>query len=475
MSDQKIFAGPKVKRIRLSLNLTQTIMAQELGISPSYLNLIERNQRPITVQLLLKLSSVYDISPDQLQGDMDGIVADLKEVFSDPLLQGELSSFDELFEMADMAPNVANGILKLHRGYREALSRLSELNTMLSEKGGGIGFDPNSGQSTVPADALRQTLEDKPNHFEYLDHAAEEFTLQFDRNAKLFTSLKIWLFEKQRISVQTLPIETMPDWRRRFDKHSMRIFISERLSPHDQLQELATEVVLLALDERIDEEIRHLDLKVEEAKRLARLEFARYAALAIMMPYTRFLQSAKRMKYDIEVLAGRFDVSFEQAANRITTLGRKKAKGPNFFMMEVDQAGNIVRRSGRSGYPRSKFGGACPKLNAFSAFAQPNYLLVENNILLNDNQFITITKTLHGPAGAYGIKPRKTAILIGIDAVEAATTVYAPALQHAPNEIGTNCRLCERETCLMRAAAPLARTLALDEAGSSISNFNFKN
>lgn len=471
MSDQKIFAGPKVKRIRLSLNLTQTVMAQELEISPSYLNLIERNQRPITVQLLLKLSSVYDISPDQLQGDMDGVVSDLKEVFSDPLLQGELSSFDELFEMADMSPNVANGILKLHQGYREALSRLSELNTMMSEKGQGTNFD----QTNVPADALRQTLENKPNHFEYLDHAAEEFASHFDRKLNMRTSLTNWLFEKHRITVQTLPIETMPDWRRRFDKHSMRIFISERLSPHDQLQELATEVVLFALSEKIDEEVTHLNLKAEEAKRLARLEFARYAALAILMPYTRFLQSAKRMKYDIDVLAGRFDVSFEQAANRITTLGRKKAKGPDFFMMEVDQAGNLVRRSGRSGFPRSKFGGACPKLNAYAAFAQPNHLLVENNILPNENQYITVAKTLYGPSGAFGITPRKTAILVGIDASEADATIYAPALQGSKNKIGTNCRLCEREACLMRAAAPLARTLALDEAGSSISNFNFKN
>lgn len=471
MSVQKIFAGPKVKRIRLSLNLTQTVMAQELEISPSYLNLIERNQRPITVQLLLKLSSVYDISPEQLQGDTQGIVTDLKEVFSDPLLQGELSSFDELFEMADMSPNVANGIMKLHRGYREALTRLSELNSMLVEKGQETSFD----QSTVPADALRQTLENGNNHFEYLDHAAEKFASQFDRKVSLRTSLTDWLLKNHRITVQTLPIETMPDWRKRFDKHSLRIFISERLSPHDQLQELVSEVVLLALNEKIEEEVRQLDLKNEEAKRLARFEFARYAAFAVMMPYTRFLQSAKRMKFDIEVLAGRFDVSFEQAANRITTLGRKKAKGPDFFLMEVDQAGNLVRRSGRSGFPRSKFGGACPKLIAYSAFSQPNLLLVESVELPNNTQYLTIAKTLDGPSGAFGIKPRKTALMIGIPADEANVTIYSTALQNTTNEIGTNCRLCEREACMMRAAAPLARTLALDEAGSGISNFDFKN
>lgn len=68
MAENKIFAGPRVRRIRNGLSLTQTAMADALGISPSYLNLIERNQRPLTVQLLLKLASVYKVDLDELQG-----------------------------------------------------------------------------------------------------------------------------------------------------------------------------------------------------------------------------------------------------------------------------------------------------------------------------------------------------------------------------------------------------------------------
>ena len=64
MTERKIFAGARLRRIRNSLKLTQTAMAQALEISPSYLNLIERNQRPLTVQLLLKLSSVYKVDLD---------------------------------------------------------------------------------------------------------------------------------------------------------------------------------------------------------------------------------------------------------------------------------------------------------------------------------------------------------------------------------------------------------------------------
>ena len=68
MAEQKIFAGPRIRRIRNALGLTQTAMAEGLGISPSYLNLIERNQRPLTVQLILQLASVYKVEPEELQG-----------------------------------------------------------------------------------------------------------------------------------------------------------------------------------------------------------------------------------------------------------------------------------------------------------------------------------------------------------------------------------------------------------------------
>ncbi|EBW2353421.1 XRE family transcriptional regulator, partial [Salmonella enterica subsp. enterica serovar Enteritidis] len=86
MAEQKLFAGPRIRRIRNAKGLTQTAMAEGLGISPSYLNLIERNQRPITVQLILKLASTYEVDVAELQGESKGSIAALKEVFSDPLL-----------------------------------------------------------------------------------------------------------------------------------------------------------------------------------------------------------------------------------------------------------------------------------------------------------------------------------------------------------------------------------------------------
>ena len=122
MADQKIFAGPRIRRIRSNLNLTQTAMAEELEISASYLNLIERNQRPLTVQLLLKLASTYKLDLDELQGAGDeNLMGQLKEAFSDPLLVGEIPDRSELIEFTEATPNVASAMVKLYRGYRESL------------------------------------------------------------------------------------------------------------------------------------------------------------------------------------------------------------------------------------------------------------------------------------------------------------------------------------------------------------------
>eukprot|EP01035_Chromulina_nebulosa_P057429 gene57429-78682_t len=134
MAERKIFAGPRVRRIRNGLGLTQTAMAEALEISPSYLNLIERNQRPLTVQLLLKLASVYKVDLDELQGEAGSTAGQLREIFADPLLSGELPGDQELIEVAEVAPNAASGIVKLYRAYKEQAGRLSDLAELLARE-----------------------------------------------------------------------------------------------------------------------------------------------------------------------------------------------------------------------------------------------------------------------------------------------------------------------------------------------------
>lgn len=487
MAEQKIFAGPRIRRIRVAKALTQTAMAEGLGISPSYLNLIERNQRPITVQLILKLASVYKVDPHELQGEAGGSIAALKEVFSDPLLSGELPGDQELIEIAEAAPNASAAVIKLFRAYREQVERLSDLNELLASEGRSTAL---SG-ARLPIDEVREIFERRPNHFTSIEEEAEAFAAVLDASDDLFGALKAWLKREYGIVVKVLPVATMPNWRRRYDRHSQRLFLSERLSPFDQLREVAMEACLIRMAAAVATEIQALKLSSDEARRLARFELGRYAAHALMMPYPAFHAAAVRARYDVDVLKSRFGVSFEQAANRLTMLQRPGVTSVPFFMLEVDIAGHRFRKAGAQGFPHSRFGGGCPKLPVHAAFGLPGQMFVESVEMPDGAQFLCIARTLEGPQGAFNERPRRTAILLGCDIEFRNETVYGAALPPtlsgssntsgtagpgatAATPIGPACRLCERVGCLARAEPPITRPLGLDEMVTGLSAFDFQ-
>lgn len=472
MAERKIFAGPRVRRVRTGLGLTQTAMAEALGISPSYLNLIERNQRPLTVQLLLKLASVYKVDLDALQGEAGGTAGQLREVFSDPLLAGEIPGDQEIIEVAEAAPNAALGVVKLYRAYREQAARLSDLADLLARE----GHETSIAGTRLPVDEVREKLAARPNFFSTIEDAAEAFAAKLAGGDELTGALKAWLKAEHGIVVRTLPVHAMPDLRRRYDRHSMRLFLSERLSPFDRARELAMEVALLALGAEILAELEALSFSTNEARRIARFELARYAAHALMMPYGAFLSAAQRARYDLDVLRSRFEVSFEQAANRLTSLARPGAAGIPFFLLELDHAGNVIRRAGAQGFPQARFGGLCPKLGIHAAFGQPGQILVDAVEMTDESAFLTLSRTLEGPQVGFGERIRRTAILIGCDLPAAGEMVYAEALAGPAAKVlaGTACRLCERRGCLSRAEPPVTRPLGLDEMVTGLSAFDFR-
>lgn len=470
MADQKVFLGPRVRRIRNSIGLTQTAMAGDLGISPSYLNLIERNQRPLTVPLIIKLSSVYKIDPQELQVEGAGTLSALKEVFNDPLLIGELPGDQELVEVVDAAPNAASGMVKLYRAYTEQLMRLSDLSAMLAKDDSSLQI---SG-SRLPIDIVRNAFEERPNYFGRIDEAAEKFSEEFISVDEPAASLRDWLKSKHGITIRVLPVRTMPNLRRRLDRHSMRLFISARLSPHDRLREIAIEAGMLALAKPIQDELEGLNLEGEEAVRIARAELARYAAHAMVMPYANFQKATKRYEYDIDALSAQFNVSFEQVATRLTTLQRPDLPAVPYFLLEVDNAGNIVRRAGAKGYPRSQFGGACPKHTIYSAFSQPGQVFTNQVELPDGTKFITLSRTVDGLKGALNDPVRRTAIMLCCSSEYADQTSYSADMKQLANiDVGSACRLCERQGCVSRAEPSITRPLGLDEMVSGLSAFDF--
>ena len=287
-------------------------------------------------------------------------------------------------------------------------------------------------------------------------------------------ALKAWLKSEHGIAVRLLPVSSMPGLRRRYDRHSMRLFLSERLSPFDQLREVATEVSLLVIRDEIAAELDALALSTSEAKRIARFELARYASHALLMPYRAYLSAAQRLHYDIEALGARFGVSYEQAATRLTSLQRPGASAIPFFLMEIDNAGHRLRKTGAQGFPQARFGGGCPKLNIHAAFAQPGQILVDSAQMPDGGSFLTVSRTIEGPRADFGDRVRHTALLIGCDIAHRDEVIYGTALGVNHIAIGPACRLCERQGCLARAEPPVTRPLGLDEMAAGLSVFDFQ-
>jgi predicted transcriptional regulator len=402
----------------------------------------------------------------------------LKEVFADPLLSGELPGDQEVIEIAEAAPNASAAILKLHRAYREQAERLSDLSSMLARE----GHSPALSGAQLPIDEVREVLENRPNHHPALEEEAEAFHHLLKPGDDLMGALKAWLRTEHGVVVRSLPVATMPNWRRRYDRHSQRLFLSERLSPFDQLREVAMEASLIRMNVAIAAGINDLKLSSDEARRIARFELARYAAHALMMPYQAFHAAAQRARYDIDVLKSRFGVSFEQAANRVTTLCRPSLSGVPFFMLEVDVAGHRFRRAGAQGFPQQRFGGNCPKLSIHAAFSQPvagagrgrgdaRRRRVPHHFAHARGSAGRLLRTAaphRHPARLRHRLPRRDRLW------RRAADDRGKTAQPVSTPVGPACRLCERAGCLARAEPPITRPLGLDEMVTGLSAFDFQ-
>ena len=471
MTDHKIFAGPRIRRVRTHLGLTQANMAKELGISASYLNLIERNQRPLTVQLLLKLSTKYEIDLKELQGDESGQTNEaLKEIFSDPLLAGEVASDSELVEAADSVPNLVSGLIHLYRAYKESNDKLSTLSHLMSDDAKAQIVT----QSRLPLDEVRDHLQGHPYYFPELDEAATTLNAALAQSDDMFNSLKAYILEDRRINVKVLPVHTMADHSVRYDRHSQRIFLSERLTPEERLMALATQFALLAFGELIDETVKAAHFNNHETDRLLRLECAHYFALALLMPYETFYTATARSRYDIGLLSRRFQVRWRDVVRRITSLHKPGRAGVPFFLLELDPVGNVCTFSPGANFTLARAGNPCLKLIPPGVNTNHGRVAVESVALGDGPEWLIIAHAEKTRAFGHGDRPRRRTLIIGCDLIHASDIAYGDGFAGvAPKQIGVTCRLCEVTNCRDRAFPPVMRPGAQDINMRSFSDYDF--
>jgi len=469
----KNFLGVKLKALREQRGLTQAALAQRLQLSPSYLNQLENNQRPLNVAVLLRLQSALGVDLPLLSDDDEArLTSQLQEVVAHSPEGGGVSQA-ELRALARQMPGLAQVLIRLHHRGRDAEERLAALTGSLGERAGETAL-----AARQPHEEVRHFFYERQNHIAELDTLAErlvEDVMAVEPRARpvpgsgdahaIAAHLEAYLLERHGVATGELPADA--GLLRRFDADGRQVSVNAAAEPAQRAFQLATQLAYLEAGATMDELVAQGPFSGPEPKALARIGLASYFAGALVLPYRRFLAAAESLRYDIDLLARRFGVSFETVCHRLSTLQRPEARGVPFFFVRVDRAGNISKRQSATDFHFSHTGGTCPLWNVYEAFAQPHKVLTQVARMPDGRTYLWIARCVARPTGGYGSPERTFAIGLGCDIRHAGRLVYAKGLAlsdpEAATPIGAGCKVCDRQGCPQRAFPALGRRLRIDE------------
>lgn len=448
--------GGRIKRLRRQKKLSQADLAQALGISASYLNLIEHNRRKVTVSLLFSLAGQLGVEPGELVDSDEGrLVGDLMEAFGDDLFADSDITNLEIRDLAQSNPAAARAVLRLHDRYRLLLA------------GGPQPASTAEPPFHMATDAISDFLQENANHFPALEAAAERIRADIDNFGDSFDSgLKAYLFNVfgQDVRLASLPHGVA----RQRDASGRQIMISDLLPGETAQFLLAHHLGELAAEAEITGIIEKSNLPEGDGPALARNVLAAYFAAALIMPYEPFLKACRDHRYDIERIGRRFSTSFEQVCHRMTTLQRKGAQGIPLHLVRTDIAGNISKRFSLSGIHIPRHSGACPRWNVYEAFMAPERIHVQVSQMPDGQRYFCIARTITKGGHRYNAPRSYLSIGLGCSAHHAREMVYADGIdvfgegQAVP--VGVGCRTCPRLECGQRAHPPADHRFTLDPA-----------
>ncbi len=501
--------GLKLRERRKALGVTQTALAAKVGVSPSYLNLIESEKRNIGGSLLKRLAGELGIRLEELDGAADRrLIDDLGEIAASPTFQNLKVSPQSASELVGRHPDWARALAVLYRTYMdrdqtvialadrlnqdpflaaavhrmltnvasirsasEILESVSDIepdqrqrfhNILLTEsdqlssvaEGLAAFFDKGVAptRSISPNEEVDDFLQEHRNYFPELETAAEALTERLQLGGAATVPALSELLEEHygmvvERSGQAASGENRTD--------AERLVLDDAVPASSRRFLLARAVAERALAEPIQEIIgKAAVLTTSEARRQASRVLASYAAAAVLLPYDRFLEQAVTLRYDLERLRHSFDVSLEQVCHRLITLRRQAAEGIPFAFMRVDPSGYVSKRYTLPGLPIPRYGGACPLWPVYRAFQTPGVVNCSLAAFPNNDRFLFVACAVEKGASAYGQHRPLLSIMLACEALYADRTVYGEGLNLTARErmlaVGPTCRLCTREDCAHR-------------------------
>ncbi|MFC9128285.1 short-chain fatty acyl-CoA regulator family protein [Streptomyces sp. NPDC057099] len=455
----KIYAGPRLRRLREERRMSQAELARVLAISPSYLNQMEHDSRPLTVPVLLKLTEAFGVDPGFFsERDTSRLLADLRETLSGEIAEARVSPSD-LAELASRMPEVAQVLLDLGRRNQRLSERLV---------GAADGRAGGQGVASSPHEEIRDFFYRRQNYLHETDLAAEHLAGEIGiRPGEVVRALTARLADGHGVRLAA----TTGDRLHHYDDAARTLHLSARLRPGQRAFRMAIQLALLEYGDELGRQAAEDFPAASPPHALARIGIANYFAAALILPYTAFHTAAEEFRYDIERLTDRYGLGYETVCHRLSTLQRPRLRGVPFSFVRVDRAGNMSKRQSATGFHFSRAGGTCPLWNVYEAFAAPGRIHVQIAEMPDGQRYLWTARAVTRHRGGWGEPGKTFAVGLGCEIRHAHRVVYSDGLDlanaSAATPIGMGCRVCERLECPQRAVPPLGRALRIDQNSST--------
>ena len=454
--------GPKIKAFRRQLGLQANKFAEQVKISPSYLNLIESGKRNIDGDLLIKISKELRVELSDLTSKSDiNLENNISELLDDQLFEDLDILGPEVKDLVNTNPKIARALIKLGDNFKqkdhEIVSKVENISGKIID----------SRKTSFPGEVVSDFLQENKNYFPELEEFANTIFNKVQKNNRTrYIALCDFLKKEYRIIVRDIIPEESKPFSKIFNKTKRELLLSDYNSLETKKLYAASQIAQEGAIKIINKYLLNFNFPSDESKRLTQIAMLNYCGAAILMPYKLFHAECKKLKYDLQLLQNTFATSFEQVAHRVTCLQDPNLPGIPFHMLRTDIAGNISKRFSLSGIEIPRYGGACPRWNVYSAFTRPGVIQAAVSKMTNGEKYVCIARTVEKGVGRYGQSKSILSIGLGCEAKYAKEFVYTENLDISDKKteipIGVSCRTCDRLDCSQRAFPPLHKKFDVD-------------
>ena len=460
--------GSRIRKERRSKGLSQSDLSKKLAISASYLNLLESGRRTITVPLLIKIGNELGLSLKDLTVESNKrMLSDVMDVLSNEIFEDLDITNLETNEFINNNPNIAKALLILndtHKSLRDDMqNRLEKMDVDSAIK--------EKKSSRLPVEVVSDFLQDNKNYFDSLERKTEELRdtigLRFGPGIGS-TEIKFtnYLKSEHQNEVKIVPPEDDEKSVKKYNKKEKILYLSEMLTYTARNFHLAYQIAYFEGQKLIDKIIEDNKFYSEEVIPLLKISLMNYFAAALIMPYEDFLESAKKYKYDVEILMHHYAASFEQITHRLTNMQRPGNEGVPFHFLKTDIAGNVSKRFSLSGIHIPRHGGSCPRWNVYIAFLGPGKIHPQISRMPDGKVYFCIARAFEKGIERHGMPRSFVSIGLGCDIQYAKELTYSEGMdlqnKNLETPIGVSCRICPRVDCQQRAFPPIDKDLKLD-------------